>query len=579
MVHLGFSINSVSSSFSLTAKKIDKFRICREAILDKGCATLHDMQRFIGKCSSLRLVFPAASLFTRLCCSLLSSLSDSIPSLLSKAVMDEVRFWRFVDSFTHPIPWRREQHVVVRLSSDASGFRWGSTVVFGSEPLVFGDYWSPVLLASGDMCLKEATALYFTLQSVTHLLWDRRVDVVVDNEGLALAWDGLRAKSVALVSVLKSVFLLGLEYNVSLSLSWVRSKENPADAPSRKVSASDSMLSSALRAVVQDSFGPFSFDLMALSSNVFHPSLSSPLPFFSEGPCWGSSGVNVFSQGKPAGRLYVFPPFVLIPSLFRLFLEWNEVHVVMILPVFRKTPHWWSSLQSFVVSSVVLAAVGSKGVLMLPSKQGFRGNHHPLAFGLSAFHCFFRGPSVQSRCVLASSPVRVLLVSDSSFKCFSNVSWPQGFVIFLRPLGGECFKASMSRLVVCLGQLKPDVCVFHSGVNDLCRNSVVSEVSASFSVGFVSLSKSLVPFVGTKFIFSSLFQTKVPFLNVCVREVNSVLRSVCSEFGWRFLSNDYVFQEDLRDNVHLNASGIVKVHRNVVYAIQSVMGLTPGVFV
>ena len=493
--------------------------------------------------------------------------------------MDEIRFWRFVDSFTHPIPWRREQHVVVRLSSDASGFRWGSMLVFGGEPSVFGDYWSPVLLASGDMCLKEATALYFTLQSVSHLLWDRRVDVVVDNEGLALAWDGLRAKSVALVSVLKSVFLLGLEYNVSLSLSWVRSKENPADAPSRKVSASDSMLSPPLRAVVQDSFGPFSFDLMALSSNVFHPPHSSPLPFFSEGPCRGCSGVNVFAQGKPAGRLYVFPPFVLIPSLFRLFLEWNEVHVVMVLPVFRKTPHWWSFLQGFVVSSVDLAAVGSKGVLLFPSKKGFRANSHPLSFGLSAFHCFFCGPCVQSRCVPSSSPVKVLLVSDSSFKCFSYVAWPQGFIVFLRPLGGECLKASMSRLVVCLGQLKPDVCVFHSGVNDLCRNPVASEVSASFSDGFVSLSTSLAPYVGTKFIFSSLFQTKVPSLNVCVREANSVLRSACSEFGWRFLSNDFVFQEDLKDDVHLNASGIVKVHRSIVYAIQSVMGLSPGVFV
>jgi hypothetical protein len=389
MVHLGFRVDSVSSSFSLTAKKIDKFRVCRENILDRGCATLNDMQRFIGKCSSLRLVFPAASLFTRLCSSLLSSLSDSFVSFLSQAVLDEIRFWRFIDSFTHPIPWRREQHVVVRLSSDASGFRWGSTVVFGSDPLVFGDYWSPVLLACGDMCLKEATALYFTLQSVSHLLWDRRVDVIVDNEGLALAWAGLRAKSVPLVSVLKSVFLMGLEYNVSLSLTWVRSKENPADAPSRKVSASDSMLVPHLRSVVFDSFGPFSFDLMALSSNVFQLPNSSFLPFFSEGPCKDSSGVNVFAQGKPPGRLYVFPPFVLIPSLVRLFLEWNEVHVVMIVPIFRETPFWWSYLQGFVVSSVELAKAGSSGVLLFPSKKGFRPNSHPLSFGLSAFHCFF----------------------------------------------------------------------------------------------------------------------------------------------------------------------------------------------
>jgi lysophospholipase L1-like esterase len=157
--------------------------------------------------------------------------------------------------------------------------------------------------------------------------------------------------------------------------------------------------------------------------------------------------------------------------------------------------------------------------------------------------------------------------------------WPQHFVVFLRPLGGECLKASLSRLLVCLGQFRPDVCVFHSGVNDLCRSPVAAEVSALFSDSYASLSASLIPFVGTRFVFSSLFQTRVPLVNICVRAANGVLRQVCSEFGWKLLSNDVVFQEDLKDDVHLNASGVVKVHRNIVHVIQSVMGLKPGIFV
>jgi hypothetical protein len=108
----------------------------------------------------------------------------------------------------------------------------------------------------------------------------------------------------------------------------------------------------------------------------------------------------------------------------------------MVLPLFRKTPHWWSFLKGFVVSSVELAAVGSKGLLLFPSKKGFRPNSHPLSFGLSAFHYFFRGTSVPSRCVSVSSSLRVLLVSDSSFKCLFGVTWPRDFVVFLRPLGG-----------------------------------------------------------------------------------------------------------------------------------------------
>jgi hypothetical protein len=46
-----------------------------------------------------------------------------------------------------------------------------------------------------------------------------------------------------------------------------------------------------------------------------------------------------------------------------------------------------------------------------------------------------------------------------------------------------------------------------------------------------------------------------------------------------YLCNDMIFQSDLKDNVHLDASGIVKLHHNIVHAIQTVFDLTPGVFV
>jgi hypothetical protein len=126
---------------------------------------------------------------------------------------------------------------------------------------------------------------------------------------------------VALVSVLKDVFLLSLEFNTSIHLAWVPSKGNPADASSRALSRKDAMLHPSLRAKLWHVLGPFSFDLMALASNSFSTLSVRPLPFFSESHCPGSSGLNVFAQTPPAGRLYVFPPFVMIPELLRLFIE------------------------------------------------------------------------------------------------------------------------------------------------------------------------------------------------------------------------------------------------------------------
>jgi hypothetical protein len=84
--------------------------------------------------------------------------------------------------------------------------------------------------------------------------------------------------------------------------------------------------------------------------------------------------------------------------------------------------------------------------------------------------------------------------------------WTQHFVVFLWALGGECLKASLSRLLVCLSQFRPDACVFHSSVNDLCRSPVAAEVSALFSDSYASLSVSLIPFVGTRLFFLLCFR-------------------------------------------------------------------------
>jgi hypothetical protein len=117
---------------------------------------------------------------------------DDVPAPLSDDILEEIGFWRFVDAFIRPMSWRKEQHAQLRLSSDASPFGWGSNVIFWGLKTSFHDYFSSELCISRDMCYKEALALYSTLQSVIHLLWDHRVDVLVDNRGLVDAWDGLR---------------------------------------------------------------------------------------------------------------------------------------------------------------------------------------------------------------------------------------------------------------------------------------------------------------------------------------------------------------------------------------------------
>ena len=104
--------------------------------------------------------------------------------------------------------------------------------------------------------------------------------------------------------------------NLQIKLSHVPSASNPADGPSRVLSALDSKLTPKTWSMVESRFGGESghtFDLMALDSNAVPDVSGNPLPHFTPFASPGSWGVNLFAQDLTDKRLpmknpYVFPP-------------------------------------------------------------------------------------------------------------------------------------------------------------------------------------------------------------------------------------------------------------------------------
>ena len=90
MVHLGFGTDSTTSGFFLPEEKRVRFRDLHERLLLEGQATLHDVQGFVGRCNSLRLAFPAASLFMHQCCLIMNELTDVSSSMLPAVVVEEI---------------------------------------------------------------------------------------------------------------------------------------------------------------------------------------------------------------------------------------------------------------------------------------------------------------------------------------------------------------------------------------------------------------------------------------------------------------------------------------------------------
>jgi hypothetical protein len=70
-----------------------------------------------------------------------------------------------------------------------------------------------------------------------------------------------------------------------------------------------------------------------------------------------------------------------------------------------------------------------------------------------------------------------------------------------------------------------------------------------------------------------MIQTRDAELNVMVARANIRVKDACDFLGWHFLNNDYVLQSDLRDSVHLNPSGTLKIHRALSHSLRVVSGL------
>ena len=563
MIHLGFGIDSRNSSFSITDKCRRKVATRRNELLDRGTADLHDVQSWVGKCNHLRLVFPASSLFTFECRWWMSSLGDDkIP--IPEVVCQEIEFWSFVDTHTEPIPFLKQQHVTVHLSTDASGFAWGASISLPSGPIEYRDYWSSDLFGH-DICAKEGLAVLFGLQSIEDQLHGRRVDVFVDNQGLALAWQGLKSKSPELVGVLRTLFLFCVDLRVSLKLSWIPTDANPADAPSRVIDRSDAALSDKLRRKVWDRYGPFSFDLMALPSNVFRAPSGRPLPFFSRFPLPSASGTDVFAQSAPKGRLYVFPPFCVIVPLIRLLIEWGGVEVVIVLPVRRAPASFLHVLDPFIVSSISLSSIRAHGAVLLPSAKGYHPSG-PSSFGLNAYFCRFPAHPAPSPSPVVS--LRVLVVSDSMLRPLATVRWPSPIRALVHPFSGATLRQVVAHALR-LADAPCDVILFHAGVNDVSKCPAESFKGLFQSACDYAAEALAAFFPGRRVVCSTLTVTRSPNLNSRVLLANNVLRDTARAAGWVVVSNDNVRVSDLADQVHLNASGTARLTRNFVNALRS----------
>ena len=387
--YLGFWVDSVRQAYILPEEKKHKFLVLREAILASSEVTVKTLQRFAGKCISIGLAVPGAKLYCReVNLAISHGVKNSRLVPVVGMLKSEVEQWRFLDNWEGCARWKTERHRKVVLSTDASLFKYGAVVEEGEKNLEISDFWDKN--DTRPIHLKEAEAVYRVLKALGGRLVDSRVQVFTDNMAVLGVWKSQGARDSALNQITKSLFALTLDYNFELNMQYVPSGQNMADAPSRSISYTDSMLSEKSWERVEKTYGPHTVDLMAADSNAMTDKAGEPLRHFTPCPMPQSAGVDLFAQDlKGEVNCYVFPPFGMIFPVLAFLREQRMSGCTCVLPDFQPRPQWFPLLEDCKVSSVVLGEKGDRGVLRVPTKRGFVEDGKGLKWSLIAYRLSF----------------------------------------------------------------------------------------------------------------------------------------------------------------------------------------------
>ena len=166
---------------------------------------------------------------------------------------------------------------------------------------------------------------------------------------------------------------------------YIASEDNDADSPSQHTSDLDYSLSESSWKLVESSFVPHSFALMAIPPNVKRNRDGHNVRFFSPFPCEGSSGVNFYSQSiLPDENYYVFPSFILIGHLIT-FLNNNKMRLTLVAPDVLPRKYWWPILQSICTDCILLGRKNDEDVIIFPPNSTKGWHSRRLPWNLYAF--------------------------------------------------------------------------------------------------------------------------------------------------------------------------------------------------
>ena len=134
-------------------------------------------------------------------------------------------------------------------------------------------------------------------------LRDQHVTILCDNQSVVAAFNNMGGRDLRLSRALKRIIGFCANRNIKLSVDWVSTENQRADAISRATPIAESTLRPAMKKALVDTFQP-ELDLFATNVTRLHPKIE----YYSRFPeqfAAGTNGLSYIDEGKV---LYIFPP-------------------------------------------------------------------------------------------------------------------------------------------------------------------------------------------------------------------------------------------------------------------------------
>jgi hypothetical protein len=388
LVFLGFELNSVEMTITLTPEKKSKLKkMCQELLASKS-PSIRQVAKVLGLMTAS---FPG-SMFGRLhyrgldmnkthALKLAKGNYDHLMTLNAEA-RDDIEWWsNSIDSAYNVITHGGPE---VTLTTDASNTGWGCSL----GDMATGGAWTPAESAKHINWL-ETKAVLLTLMTFSEKLCGKHIKVLTDNTTAMCCINQMGTCHAEDINTLvKQIWDFCILNHIWITVAHIPGRENTvADFESRRDHAD---LEWALnpeifsQAIVKFDIKP-QIDLFASRLNTKCPA------YISFKPDPHALSVNAFHTCWTKVAFYAFPPFCIMQRVLQKIRE-DEATGVVVVPHWP-TQSWWPYLTSMLIDYPLILPRTEK-TLMLPSSPS---QLHPLHKTMKLLMCHLSGDLLKSR--------------------------------------------------------------------------------------------------------------------------------------------------------------------------------------